>query len=69
MTVGKSTMGEYAGRGLLATEDIPKAKGTQLVQIQLRTATSFSRVFSHDHDIMYMSFIIGRKKIKRMILP
>jgi len=48
VSVGKSTMGEYAGRGLFATEDIPKGRS-----IGAETARYSYFILPSSHDIMY----------------
>ena len=48
MTVGKSTMGEYSGRGLFATEDIPKGRA-----IGADTNWYSYFILPSSHDIMY----------------
>ena len=48
MTVGKSTVGEYAGRGLFATEDLPKGR-----TLGADTAWYNYFILPSSHDIMY----------------
>ena len=48
MTVGKSTMGEYSGRGLFATEDIPKGRA-----IGADTNWYSYFILPSSHDTMY----------------